>query len=155
MTRNLMDKNLPLHSASQPPHSLAPAARAADDTARFYGAWITNLCLQRPDDGRAVDPRRQRVIGITCGLPFSVTPAGNGSLSRSQRQVECSRRCAQGDNAGTYTFIDDNTAVLHQCRAVCNLAAHHGPMPAGITPPNYQQLTAAYQRPPALELRGP
>jgi TPR repeat protein len=122
----------------------ARRAQAADDTARFYGAWISNY---------AYNGQMAIVESIHDGsgyrnyvrLPFSVTPAGNGSFSAANGRW--SAAAAAPDNSGTYTFTDDNTAVCtNSAGQAVTWRRNDGALPAGITPPNYQQLMAAYQQ---------
>ncbi len=123
---------------------LAQCARASDDTARFYGAWITNfesngqmVIVQSIHDGSGY---RNYVR-----LPSSVTPAGNGSFSAANGRW--SAAAAAPDNAGTYKFIDDNTAICTNAVGASVIwRRNDGALPAGIAPPNYQQLMAAYQQ---------
>src|ERR1700722_19033031 len=144
MTRNRWTKICLCIALAAAALGLAPAARASDDTARFYGAWITNyayngqmMVVQSIHDGSGY---RNYVR-----LAFSVTPAGNGSFSAANGRW--SAAAAAPDNAGTYTFIDDNTAVCTNAVGQSVIwRRNDGPMPAGITPPNYQQLMAAYQQ---------
>jgi hypothetical protein len=59
---------------------LAARAQAADDTARFYGAWISNYAY---NDQMVIVESIHDGSGYRnyVRLPFSVTPAGNGSFS--------------------------------------------------------------------------
>lgn len=123
---------------------LVPGARAADDTARFYGAWVTNfeyngqmVIVESIHDGSGY---RSYVR-----LPSSVTPAGSGSFSAANGRW--SAAAAAPDNSGTYKFIDDNTAICtNAVGAAVTWRRNDGALPAGIAPPNYPQLMAAYQQ---------
>jgi len=122
----------------------AQRAQAADDTVRFYGAWITNveyngqmMIMESIHDGSGY---RNYVR-----LPSSVTPAGSGSFSAANGKWNAA--AAAPDNAGTYIFVDDNTiAGTDAVGQGVIWRRNDGALPAGITPPNYTQLMAAYQQ---------
>lgn len=124
--------------------SCVSPAQAADDTVRFYGAWITNVeyngqmvIIESIHDGSGYRNYTR--------LPFSVTSAGSGSFSAANGKWTAA--AAAPDNSGTYNFVDDNTIVATDAvgQAV-TWRRNDGALPAGITPPNYQQLMAAYQQ---------
>ena len=122
----------------------AGRAQAADDTVRFYGAWIANVeyngqmvIIQSIHDGSGYRNYTR--------LPFSVTPTGNGSFAAANGRWTAA--AAAPDNSGTYNFIDDDTIVATDAVGQAVIwRRNDGALPAGIAPPNYQQLMAAYQQ---------
>lgn len=122
--------------------SCAKRAQAADDTAEFYGVWQTNFEL----NGQMVI-----VESIHDGsgyknytlAPNSSTPAGSGSFSAANGKWNAA--AAAPDNSGAYTFIDDFTAYCTNAAGQAIVWQRAGTfLPAGVAPPNYQQINAAY-----------
>ncbi|MGB7266173.1 MAG: caspase family protein [Terracidiphilus sp.] len=87
---------------------LAPAARAADDTARFFGQWKTTF----PFNGQIVtvisvhDVNGYRNYVLT---PTGFTFAGSGAFSAANGIWFAAAPAP--DNGGTYHFVDNNTAI--------------------------------------------
>ncbi len=86
----------------------APAAHAADDTARFYGQWKTSF----PFNGQTVT-----IISIHDAsgysnyvqTPTGYTFAGSGAFSAANGIWFAA--APPPDNGGTYHFVDNNTAI--------------------------------------------
>jgi TPR repeat protein len=87
---------------------LAPAARASDDTARFYGTWRTSFVV----NGQTVtmitmhDNNGYTNYFVT---PGGNAPAGSGTFSAANGKYRTSAPAP--NDAGTYHFLDDNTVV--------------------------------------------
>jgi len=85
---------------------IAPAARAPDDTARFYGTWRTNFVV----NGQTVtmitvhDNNGYTNYFVT---PTGNAPAGSGTFSAANGKYQTSAPAP--NDAGTYHFLDDNT----------------------------------------------
>jgi TPR repeat protein len=86
----------------------APAARATDDTVRFYGTWRTSFVI----NGQTVtmisvhDANGYANYIVT---PTGNTPAGTGTFSAANGKYKTS--APQPNDSGTYHFLDDNTVV--------------------------------------------
>jgi TPR repeat protein len=86
----------------------APAARAADDTLRFYGTWRTSIVI----NGQTVtmisvhDANGYANYIVT---PTGNAPAGTGTFSAANGKYKTS--APQPNDSGTYHFLDDNTVV--------------------------------------------
>jgi hypothetical protein len=86
----------------------APAARAADDTVRFYGTWRTSIVI----NGQTVtmisvhDANGYANYIVT---PTGNAPAGTGTFSAANGKYKTS--APQPNDSGTYHFLDDNTVV--------------------------------------------
>ena len=87
---------------------LAPAARAADDTVRFYGTWRTRFVV----NGQTVtmisvhDANGYANYIVT---PTGNAPAGSGTFSAANGKYKTS--APQPNDSGTYHFLDDNTVI--------------------------------------------
>jgi TPR repeat protein len=87
---------------------LAVAAQGADDTARFYGKWITTF----PFNGQTVtmlsfhDSAGYKNFVV---LSNGNTPAGNGTFSAANGKYKTSAE--PPNDSGTYHFIDDDNVV--------------------------------------------
>jgi TPR repeat protein len=87
---------------------LIPAARAANDTARFNGKWKTSF----PYNGQTIN-----LVSIHEGQGFKnyslvsngAVPAGAGTFSAADGRWTATS--APPNNAGTYHFTNDNTVV--------------------------------------------
>jgi TPR repeat protein len=83
-------------------------ARAADDTARFYGTWVTSV----PVNGQLVTMvSLHNAKGYTNSWrsPSGSTPAGSGGFTAADGKY---RTTAPWPNdSGTYRFTDDDTVV--------------------------------------------
>ena len=87
---------------------LVQAARAADDTARFYGQWKTSFAY----NGQMVTVISvHEASGYTNYLvtPTGLTFAGSGAFSAANGIWLAA--AAPPDNGGTYHFVDSNTVV--------------------------------------------
>src|SRR5580698_5888250 len=111
----------------------ARRAQAADDTARFYGAWIASfelngqmVVLESIHDGSGY----KNYVRLPNG---GSTPAGGGSFSASNGKWTAT--AAAPDNSGTYTFADDYTAA---CTNAAGQTVHwlrlYVTPPKGVTP---------------------
>lgn len=87
---------------------LATTARAGDDTARFYGTWISTV----PYNGQTVT-----IVSIHDAsgyknyvrLPTGDVPAGDGTFSAANGKW--SSNAAAPNNAGIYHFMNNDTVV--------------------------------------------
>jgi TPR repeat protein len=127
---------------------LVPAARAANDTARFDGRWKTSF----PYNGQTVT-----MVSIHEGsgfknyvlVPNGAMPAGNGTFSAANGKWTAS--ADKPNDSGTYRFTDANTVV---CTNAVGQAVvwqrDNAPLPPVITPPpaapDYQQRLAKYRK---------
>jgi TPR repeat protein len=86
----------------------APAARASDDTARFFGTWRTSFVV----NGQTVtmlsvhDNSGYTNYFVT---PGGNSPAGNGTFIAANGKYKTSAPAP--NDAGTYHFVDDNTVI--------------------------------------------
>ena len=123
---------------------LATGARAADDTTRFYGSWVASF---EYNGQLVISESTHDASGYKnyVRLPAGVTAAGNGNYSAANGKWTATAAAAH--DSGTYKFIDDYTAV---CTDAAGLTVtwrrDDTTLPAGIVPPNYQQVLAAYQQ---------
>ena len=83
-------------------------ARAADDTARFYGTWVTSV----PVNGQLVtmvSVHNAKGYTNSWRSPSGSTPAGSGGFTAADGKY---RTTAPSPNdSGTYQFTDDDTVV--------------------------------------------
>jgi TPR repeat protein len=88
--------------------ALVPAARAADDTARFFGSWTASFVV----NGQTVTMLSiHDAAGYKNFLvaPSGNVPAGNGTFSAASGRYATS--ADKPNDAGTYRFLDNDTVV--------------------------------------------
>ena len=99
---------------------LVTTVRAADDTARFNGAWKTNF----PYNGQNVT-----LVSVHDGskfrnyllLPQGSMPVGDGTLTAADGKWTITA-ATTGNDSGTYEFTDDNTAICKNATGVTPIA---------------------------------
>jgi Caspase domain len=124
---------------------LAPAARAADDTARFFGQWKTTF----PFNGQTVtiislhDANGYRNYVVT---PTGFTFAGSGAFSAGNGIWFAA--APPPDNGGTYRFVDNNTAICSNAMGqTVTWKRDSTPLAQGIAPPALPEPTTLTSQP--------
>jgi TPR repeat protein len=127
--------------------ALVPAARAANDTARFNGRWKTSF----PYNGQTVT-----MVSVHEGsgfknyvlVPNGAVPAGNGTFSAANGKWTAT--ADKPNNSGTYHFTDNNNVVCtNGVGQTVVWQRDDAPLPPVITPPaapDYQQLMVKYRK---------
>jgi TPR repeat protein len=87
---------------------LSPAARAADDTARFYGTWKTTV----PYNGQTItlfSVHNANGYSNFVVTPNGNTPAGSGTFSAANGHYTA--QAPPPNDSGTYRFLNSDTMV--------------------------------------------
>jgi len=126
---------------------LAPRARAADDTARFYGQWKTTVSA----NGQTVtiislhDASGFRNYFVT---PTGLTFAGSGAFSASNGIWFAAS--PPPNNGGTYHFVNNNTAICSNAVGqTVTWRRDSTPLGQGIAPPSLPEVAGATLQPDA------
>lgn len=123
-------------------------ARAADDTARFFGQWKTTFSF----NGQTVtmislhDANGYKNYILT---PTGFNFAGSGAFSAANGIWFAA--APPPDNGGTYRFVDSNTAICSNAVGqTVTWRRDNTPLGHGVAPPA-QPADASPKRPPALD----
>jgi hypothetical protein len=123
----------------------ASAARAADDTDRFYGQWKTTVS----SNGQTVtiislhDANGFRNYVVT---PTGLTFAGSGAFSAANGIWFAAS--PPPNNGGTYRFVDSNTAICSNAVGqTVTWRRDSTPLGQGIAPPALPETAAATSQP--------
>ncbi len=123
----------------------ASAARAADDTARFYGQWKTTVS----SNGQTVtiislhDASGFRNYVVT---PTGLTFAGSGAFSAANGIWFAAS--PPPNNGGTYRFVDSNTAICtNAVGQTVTWRRDNTPLGQGIAPPSLPESTLLASQP--------
>lgn len=124
---------------------LAPAARAADDTARFYGQWKTTVT----SNGQTVtiislhDSNGFRNYVVT---PTGLTFTGSGAFSATNGIWFAA--APPPNNGGTYRFVDNDTAICSNAVGqTVTWRRDSTPLGQGIAPPSLPESTVPTAQP--------
>jgi hypothetical protein len=130
-----------------------PLARAADDTARFYGQWKTTISA----NGQTVtiislhDANGYRNYFVT---PTGLTFAGSGAYSAANGIWFAA--APPPNNGGTYHFVDNNTAICSNAVGqTVTWRRDSTPLGQGIAPPSLPPAGANSGEPAANSTPAP